>query len=153
MKLSYPHIEPTGYTSWGRTEFVVAEDFHLRIDMGKGEYDFYVVHGFKTDFGSIPWPLQLFISPLDPRLLVGWLIHDEMYANHLTTRFFADSLMRYIHQCYKAPWYVRVAVYYGVRLCGWFRWRKVSSERQAEKTPNVAAQVKVWVGKKDKDLT
>jgi hypothetical protein len=150
-KFPYPRIEPTGYTSCGRTEFVLTENFHLNLFLGWGDYDLYVNAGVKTDFGSVPWPLRLLYNPLNPKLLVGWLVHDDLYARHVTTRFFADSLTRYIHQCYGAGWWLRVPVYYAVRIFGWWPWRRVKIEKMAEQIPDVAAQVKVWALEKGKE--
>ena len=146
MTLPFPKVEPNGYTSWGRTEFVLVENFDLSIDLGWGQYDFLVAKGTTTDFGSVPWPLRLFVNPLDPQLLVGWLIHDDLYRRHVTTRFFADALARFVHQLYGAGWPKRLAVYYAVRCFGWLAWRNVKIEAVAEQSPDIAAKVKRWAG-------
>jgi len=116
LELKYPKVQQTGKTVNGRAEFILLEDFSLSISMGSSEYTYFIAKDTTTDFGSVPRLLWFIVNPLDPQFVVGFLIHDDLYSNKNISRFFADSVLRYIGGLYGASTLKQLAVYYAVRM-------------------------------------
>lgn len=145
--LVYPTIRATGNVIFnGRTEWILFEDFSLRVPMGRSQYEFFVPAGMTTDFASIPRLFTFLISPVDPKILAAALIHDDLYksrsknavsktigqdtplhtkiTHQKTSRFMADAWLREIMRLYEAPLWKQFVVYYAVRGFGWLAYQK-----------------------------
>lgn len=84
---------------------------------------------FRTDYGSIPRVLWLFLSPTKYN---AYLIHDKLYSTHYfthiaswtkksITRIEADKLLIKILEYEGASFFEKLFIYAGVRI-GWFWW-------------------------------
>ncbi|MGE3705688.1 MAG: DUF1353 domain-containing protein, partial [Vicinamibacterales bacterium] len=86
--------------------------------------------GFTTDWASIPWLARLLLSPTDPHYLRAAGTHDFLYARGGIARVVADAIFVDAMRALGCPMWKRVLLYLGVRLGGWWVWRKY---RRAEK--------------------
>ena len=141
--LPMPQIEPTGDTIGGRPRFRLAHPFSLTVPMGdSGTYHFRIPAGFETDFASVPRLLWWFVHPMDPHILVGSLIHDDLYTLRKSTvtlqtgagrehteslvlsRWMCDSWLRFIMSMFGAPLWKQVLAFWVVRLGGRRHYRR-----------------------------
>ena len=86
--------------------------------------------GFRTDFNSIPRGLWNILPPTDYGEAA--VIHDYLYQFNGVERGMADDIYREILTLLGAPRWKRRLMWSGVRLGGWWAWRKY---RKAEQAP------------------
>lgn len=84
--------------------------------------------GFRTDLASIPWFLRWlpFLDPTSPKYRMA-LIHDALYALNDGYREDADMIFRSGLKADGVNYFIRMAMYYGVRFGGrraWMNHRK-----------------------------
>jgi hypothetical protein len=88
--------------------------------------------GFLFDGASIPRMFWRVVGhPLMGRPLPGGLIHDALYASHLTDREQADAIFLDLLARNGVPWAKRRTMYFAVRACGGFAWKRGSGEIKA----------------------
>ena len=94
-----------------------------------------------TDLGSVPPPLQPILSKT--RCLLTWVMHDSGYAKgglyvsrdgityafQKMTRKEIDVFMLMGMKAENLDWLRRTLAYGGVRLVGWWNWRKKRKRR------------------------
>lgn len=74
--------------------------------------------GYKTDFASVPRGLWNVFPPWG-RYAYAAVVHDYLCDREtLCSRFLADSIFRELMWRLGVPWYVRLPVYYAVRIYG-----------------------------------
>jgi len=78
-----------------------------------------VPEGFVTDFASVPRPLWPIFPPtgIYDRAAV---VHDYLCSQDTCGRFMADAVFREAMRELGVPWWRRVAMYWGVRLCSMY---------------------------------
>ena len=69
---------------------------------------------FETDYASVPFWLRWIFHPRGPWRKAP-VVHDYLCVSKIMSRFLADSVYREIMRELGAPWWRRVAMYYGVR--------------------------------------
>jgi len=78
----------------------------------------HVPGGYKTDFASVPRGLWNFFPPWG-RYAKAAVIHDFLCDDGtLCSRFLADAIFRELMWRLGVPWYVRLPVYWAVRIYG-----------------------------------
>lgn len=87
----------------------------LTYDSGVLKID--VPVGFKTDFGSVPKLLWGLIPPIGPALL-GYVVHDYLYATAWLSRRQSDAVLLEIAGVSGMSWLRRSAVYSALRIFG-----------------------------------
>lgn len=86
--------------------------------------------GISTDFASIPRAVWAIISPEDPDILFGSVVHDYVYSvsgclpERILTRRQADDLLREAMETCGAPAWKRWAVFQAVQRFGGTHWEK-----------------------------
>lgn len=140
MKL--PKIEPVNSK---KRQYRLLENYHYFLKNG----DSIVINrGFLFDGASIPglfWGFPLFMTPANPQIIAGALVHDAIYVakgktthkacmfryypksstNHGKkefTRIEADQIFDEINERSGMPWIKRTICFRGVRLGGWVYW-------------------------------
>jgi len=74
--------------------------------------------GYKTDFASVPRGLWNLFPPWG-RYAPAAVVHDYLCDNEvLCSRFLADAIFRELMWRLGVPWYVRLPVYWAVRIYG-----------------------------------
>lgn len=89
--------------------------------------------GFETDLASVPRILWGIIPQSDKHIVEGSIIHDYLYSGGMPsiTRAEADRILREACKEMKAPaWYCWI-VWAGVRLGGYFAWKRDHEQRSA----------------------
>ena len=84
--------------------------------------DIVVPAGFITDFASIPRPFYNLI-PRWGKYGVATIVHDYLYATKKMARKEADAVLFEIMDKYKVAAFQKYAIYWGVRIFGWFVWK------------------------------
>jgi len=85
--------------------------------------------GLKTDFASIPrlaW--TLIGSPAMGRYTASSVIHDVLYMTESLSRKECDDLFLEMLEVDGVKWWRRYAMYYAVRIGGWYVWNKHTKE-------------------------
>ena len=92
--------------------------------------------GFRTDLASIPWWLKWlpFLDPTDPKYRMA-VIHDAMYAMQEVYREDADMVFRSGLKADGVGIWIRMAMYYGVRLGGRKAWMDHARRKAARGNP------------------
>lgn len=83
------HVTPTREFEERRRIYLLMEDFTYT---SKKYGTITVPKGFRTDFASVPPPLQL-LFPSDGRYLEATIIHDYLYENAIFTKQIADEIL------------------------------------------------------------
>lgn len=93
--------------------------------------------GFRTDFQSIPKPVQwLFGHPMDEYAASG-LVHDESYqhpsngVDEPRSRRRCDQIYLEMNEVLGCPWWKRTGKYNGVRIGGWVGWNRYRKAERA----------------------
>ena len=86
--------------------------------------------GFETDFASTPRILWVVFPPWGKWNRAA-IVHDYLYQETLASRFLCDAIFRDAMRELGVPMWRRVAMYYAVRLFGWFC-RKSYKQRLGE---------------------
>jgi len=118
------------YKTW-----LLLTSFEYRLGSPDGAEVVRVEAGFITDFASIPRPLWWLWPPSQGPYLAAVLVHDCLYktgyvVNRLTgerraiTRGEADRVMLEVMVVCETPLPTKRGIYRGVRLGGWWAWRK-----------------------------
>lgn len=85
---------------------------------------------FVTDFASVPRPLWWLISPTEEQALPA-VAHDWDYVVQRISRRKADlRLLRLMRKRNVQAW-KRVAIFWAVRLFGWWAWHRNRMDRRA----------------------
>jgi hypothetical protein len=81
--------------------------------------------GFKTDFASIPQILWNILPPVGAYDKAA-VVHDFLYAHERITqkRKLADQILREAMEALHVIEWKRKAIYWGVRIGGWWVWHK-----------------------------
>ena len=79
--------------------------------------------GFVTDGASIPWFLWSILPPFGPYLPAA-AAHDFLYFAATFSRKGADQIFLRIMEDLEVPLWKRRIMYRGVRVGGWWGWRK-----------------------------
>lgn len=76
---------------------------------------------FITDLGSIP---RIFwnIIPPDGPAVIGYVVHDWLYAKQFCTRAQADACLLRLMKQFGVGWTARTTVYVALRAAGWAAW-------------------------------
>lgn len=136
---------PPRFTLDARRRFVLLEDYVYRCPWNPLQF-VVIPKGYRTNFASIPALARWLVSPIDPHIVVGALVHDWLVqefpfeTDRLTAvpwlyerasdddvrvarkrLDWADAAwyMRAIMAAEEAPSWKRFVVYAGVRLYGW----------------------------------
>lgn len=111
------------------------DTFEYRLGSADGAEYVRVVAGFVTDFASIPRPLWWLWPPSQGPYLAAALVHDCLYKTgyvlnvHTGEKRFierdeADDVMKEVMEVCSTPLPTKRGIYRGVRLGGWWAWRK-----------------------------
>jgi hypothetical protein len=130
-----PNVDPPALPllCLGINEWAVTNDYTTSITVSSVTYRVTIKEGFRTDLASISSALSkpLGITHDSPSIRRGALVHDALYASHLTSRDEADDILHAAciadgMQADKAS-----AVYEAVHLWGWMPWDSAGSNRIA----------------------
>lgn len=80
---------------------------------------------FDTDFNSTPrWPVVFWLTGDCAKEAA--VVHDWLYRTQKVDRRMADLVLLEASTCGipPEPEWRRLLMYWGVRVCGWFAWRK-----------------------------
>lgn len=116
-----------------------------------------VPEGFVTDFASVPRIFWIFLPPWG-RYGKAAVLHDYMYQNTLFIRLLCDSIFYEAMVVLKVPRWQRWLLYLGVRIGGWFPYRRYVKKRIEKNVNDYLATVGVLKekllesGLVDKDL-
>lgn len=117
----------------GTNLWEVDKPFIWLIDYDRKEwYAVTLEKGFRTDYGSIPRVLWMFLNPTKYN---AYLIHDKLYATHYVThlmtwvrkhisRLEADKILIQILEYEGATTLEKLVIYAWVRIGGWVWWNK-----------------------------
>jgi hypothetical protein len=106
----------------GRT-WIVLSDFGYEVgEEGSGDV-INVGIGFHTDFASIPRPLWVFL-PKWGKYGNAAVIHDYLYWEQPRTRLESDTILLEGMVVLEVAYFTRYAIYWAVRLGGWWAWRR-----------------------------
>ena len=88
------------------------------------DWTIYVPRGFETDFASVP-RLPIIYSLFGDKAHHESVIHDHLYRilPHLCTRKEADQVFLEAMKARGKSWFIRNAMYQGVRMGGKSSWR------------------------------
>ena len=106
------------------TKWEVMHQFTYHIGDKTAKEVVVVPKGFITDFASIPrimWPL---IGPPTGEHGKAAVVHDYLYGKHRFTRAKSDRVFREAMKVSDIGWMKRNTMYLGVRLFGWYAWKK-----------------------------
>ena len=130
-----PAVEPTPLPllCLGINHWIVTNDYSTAVTVSGMMYRVTIREGFRTDLASIA---PVFAKPLgithdSPTIRRGALVHDALYATHLTDRDTADAIL--YAACLQdgmEPAKAK-AVYEAVNLWGWHPWQNQSETRIA----------------------
>ncbi len=84
---------------------------------------FEVPVGFVTDMASVPRAFWTLWPPVGVYSLAA-VLHDYLYATGIVSRKDADGIFRRAMRVSGTGRFTRWPLYWGVRLGGWFAWRK-----------------------------
>jgi hypothetical protein len=99
--------------------FIVDEDFKV------GVFGIFltVPAGFESDLASVPRCFRWLVSVTDA--IEGSIIHDFLYrVPGIHGRQFADQVLIAMAEVQGTSWLRRKAMYFGVRVGGYFTWRQ-----------------------------
>ena len=91
-----------------------------------------VPNGFVTDFASVPRPLWWLVPPQDSRIAIPALVHDYLYRTHWISRRMCDEAIYLLMKHRGAGLFFRLAVFYALRVFGWYAWRKSTQRCTAD---------------------
>ncbi len=118
------HPQPILRADPRRGDYVLAEPFAAWLT--KMGAQVVISAGFRTDGASVPrvvWTI-LGVDRLHPSIASAAVVHDALYAAHLTTRAQADRAF-YILAKQNGLARHRAAIMWGaLRLFGWVAWRR-----------------------------
>ena len=88
--------------------------------------------GTVTDLTSVPWFLRSIVGRWGRHGRAA-VVHDALYGMQTLSRLQCDGIMRQIMEEDGSPYWVRVLIYRGLRLFGWWAWRSIAKRgsRQA----------------------
>lgn len=107
----------------GRRKFKLISSFKYHVGTYPSDKILIVPIGFKTDFASIPrivWPI---VSPFDEYAKAA-VLHDWMYYKGMYSRKKSDEIFNEAMKVLDTPEWKRLLVYFFVRLCSWWTWKK-----------------------------
>lgn len=119
----------------------VEREFEYHVGKQESNEVILVPKGFLTDFASIPWPISMLI-PKDGDYNQPAVLHDYLYSrlgrlyNMTYNRAKCDSVfleaMEVINLLdnFSIPLLKRRIIYRGVRVGGWYGWRKHEGRRK-----------------------
>jgi hypothetical protein len=109
------------------TTFVLHDPLVYRINR---TYEaIFIPRGFVTDFASVPWFAQSFVSILG-RHSVPAIAHDYLYWQRKCSRKEADLILYDAMGEYHTSWLQKQAVYWTVRLFGGWAWADNRKDRK-----------------------
>ena len=80
--------------------------------------------GFRTDFATVPYPINKVISRDNKKYVKSAIIHDMLYRTKILSRFEADEMF-FKSMCIEGtPLRYSIPFYFAVRLFGWTRWNR-----------------------------
>jgi hypothetical protein len=79
--------------------------------------------GFKTDYASVPRILWSILPPTG-KYTKASVIHDYLYRSHRVSREEADAIFLEAMEDLGVNPIIKYAMWLGVRIGGWFPWRK-----------------------------
>ena len=91
--------------------------------------------GFVSDLASIPRIIWVLFSPWD--IALESLFHDQLYRQQPVRRVVADAALMSMLEERECVWYVRWAVYLGVRMFGWLAWNKNAAANNEDNQPEL----------------
>ena len=103
------------FTTAGRLSYL-SEQYQIAVT---------VKCGFMTDGASSPKALWWFVAPFAGIHASAALIHDALYASHLTTKEVADNIFIEALQKSGVGWFKRHAMYQAVNCFGDGSWKKL----------------------------
>lgn len=106
-----------------------------------------VPNGRQTDFASIPRLLRWKYDKVGPYLRAA-MYHDELYREQLGSRAVADALFLEWMRDDGVDLLTRWTLYAGVRLGGWWFWRKagrLKAEREAMQAMEPRREHEEWL--------
>ena len=80
--------------------------------------------GFMTDLASVPVWARPFVSNYEHDTVAAAIVHDWLYAIHITSRARADLIFFEALGASGAPAWKQYLMYWGVRLGGGQGWRR-----------------------------
>ena len=80
-----------------------------------------VPEGFETDFASVPRLFWRIVPPWG-RYSPAAVVHDYLYSTSKVSRKEADGIFLELMGRLGVPLWKRLAMYWAVRLFGWFAW-------------------------------
>lgn len=128
-KFNNPPIVQSGIRH-GRQYFRLEKDLQFVSTFNShGGVKAVVPAGTETDFASVPRLLWWLFPPIG-RYMRAACLHDALYANPNVSRFLADALFREGMNDLAVPWYVRLPIYYAVRIFGGLARTKPKAEER-----------------------
>jgi hypothetical protein len=107
----------------GKRKFEVYVPFKYHVGKYPSDEILTVPIGFKTDLASIPrliWPI---VAPTDEYAKAA-VLHDWMYFKGMYSRKESDRIFNEAMKVLETPKWKRLLVYFFVRTCSWWSWRK-----------------------------
>lgn len=97
----------------GPDRFELVEDFMVKVD----DFTLVVPQGFVTDLESVP-RLPVVYTLFKNRAPKSAILHDWLYAERFLPRGVCDDIFLAAMACEGVSWWVRRAMYAGVRVGG-----------------------------------
>lgn len=111
--------------------WILLSDFGYEVGEEGSDNVINVHIGFHTDFASIPGPLRIFL-PKWGKYGNAAVIHDYLYWEQPGARKEADDIFLEGMETLKVYWLKRYAMYWAVRVGGWWTWwRNKKRKRKA----------------------
>lgn len=117
----------------GTDRWKLAEDCIYRVGSADSDDTVLMKEGFETDFGSVPQALWWLVNPHGPAT-PAYVLHDWLYHTGQRNRFVSDAILMEALEVCGVGGFQRWMIYKGVRMGGWFAWRKHRRlEKKAQK--------------------
>lgn len=110
----------------GLCRWEVANDFHYHVGGIESPFVITVPKGFPTDGASVPRPLWWLWPPFGGDYDQAAALHDWLYRTQFNNidRVLADAILLEAMRVLGVRVAARLAIYLGVRLGGWWTYRK-----------------------------
>jgi hypothetical protein len=115
-------VDPDDLNSNDWKTWILEEE--VIYSQGPGSPAIVVPVGFMTDFASIPRPFRNWQQGSVGPQRIGAYLHDWLYSSQSSlSRKHSDQIFRDAMDLAGARWFPRNAMYYALRVGGWFAWR------------------------------